>query len=222
MSIRSSNSGRKHVHTSFDSQPQVDGLRRRFRVKTLAELSQQAIDRANKLTQGDYGLAATLLGVSRTTVYRYFSMSGQTKKRAQRRRRGQSKSMKERQARRIKREFGIKTLHELERNEVDRVLGLNGDNIALTARLLGITKTTLYRKTKPMRKPKKRQPRIAWAERKRAIPSLRRKLGIKNIREMRHDMIARVLKLTNGDVSLTAALLGMGKTTIYRVLRTSK
>ncbi len=50
---------------------------------------------------------------------------------------------------------------------------------------------------------------------------LTRKLGLKKLRQMQRDEITRVLKITQGDVSLTAALLDIGKRTVYRVLKIS-
>lgn len=50
-----------------------------------------------------------------------------------------------------------------------------------------------------------------WAERGRIIPTVKRKLRSTNVRGPQRDVIARVLKSTNGDGLLTAALLEIGK-----------
>ena len=45
----------------------------------------------------------------------------------------------------LRKQLGIKTLDEVKRHEITRVLGLaNGDKV-LTAALLGISKNTVYR-----------------------------------------------------------------------------
>jgi len=60
---------------------------------------------------------------------------------------------------------------------------------------------------------KRRSDRIQ-AERK--LVWLRNKLGIKTLDEIKQNEITRVLVLAKGDKVLTAALLGIGKTTVYR------
>ena len=60
---------------------------------------------------------------------------------------------------------------------------------------------------------KRRSDRIQ-AERK--LVWLRNKLGIKTLDEIKQHEIARVIVLAKGDKVLTAALLGIGKTTVYR------
>jgi hypothetical protein len=52
----------------------------------------------------------------------------------------------------------------------------------------------------------------------RLLIKLRKDLGIKTIDEVKRDEITRVHILTKGDKKLTAALLGIGKTTVYRML----
>ena len=47
---------------------------------------------------------------------------------------------------------------------------------------------------------------------------LRKDLGIMTLDEVKRSEIKRVLVLTKGDKVLTAALLGIGKTTVYRRL----
>lgn len=50
------------------------------------------------------------------------------------------------------------------------------------------------------------------------LSNLRKELGIKTIEEVKRGEITRVLVLTKGDKQLTASLLGIGKTTVYRCL----
>jgi len=52
----------------------------------------------------------------------------------------------------------------------------------------------------------------------RKLIRLRKELGIKPLDEVKRNEIARVLILAKGDKILTAALLGIGKTTVYRSL----
>jgi transcriptional regulator of acetoin/glycerol metabolism len=52
----------------------------------------------------------------------------------------------------------------------------------------------------------------------RMVIKLRKELGIKTIDEVKRAEISRALVLTKGDKQLTAALLGIGKTTVYRSL----
>ena len=53
----------------------------------------------------------------------------------------------------------------------------------------------------------------------RLLRKLRKELGIKTIEEVKQNEITRVLVLVKGDKQLTAALLGIGKTTVYRSLQ---
>ena len=48
---------------------------------------------------------------------------------------------------------------------------------------------------------------------------LRKALGIKTIEEVKRTEITRVCVLAKGDKVLTAALLGIGKNTVYRTLK---
>jgi transcriptional regulator of acetoin/glycerol metabolism len=50
------------------------------------------------------------------------------------------------------------------------------------------------------------------------LVQLRKALGIKALDEVKRDEITRVLVLAKGDKVLTAALLGLGKSTVYRLL----
>ena len=52
----------------------------------------------------------------------------------------------------------------------------------------------------------------------RQLIRLRKELGIKTLAEVKRNEITRVLVLAKGDKVLTAALLGIGKTTVYRYL----
>jgi hypothetical protein len=52
----------------------------------------------------------------------------------------------------------------------------------------------------------------------RQLVQLRRDLGIKTLDEVKRREITRVLVLAKGDKLLTAALLGVGKSTVYRLL----
>src|SRR5437763_14332244 len=47
---------------------------------------------------------------------------------------------------------------------------------------------------------------------------LRKKLGIKTLREVKNNALQKALAATKGDKALAAALLGIGKTTLYRSL----
>ena len=61
--------------------------------------------------------------------------------------------------------------------------------------------------------------RIPQRERsERQLVKLRKKLGIKTLDEVKRNEITRVLALAKGDRILTAALLGIGKNTVYRYL----
>jgi transcriptional regulator of acetoin/glycerol metabolism len=48
---------------------------------------------------------------------------------------------------------------------------------------------------------------------------LRKDLGIKTLKEVKRDEIARAIVLANGDNVLAALLLGIGKTSLYRALK---
>jgi transcriptional regulator of acetoin/glycerol metabolism len=53
----------------------------------------------------------------------------------------------------------------------------------------------------------------------RQLVKLRKALGIKTIEEVKRTEITRVCVLAKGDRVLTAALLGIGKNTVYRTLK---
>src|SRR5438067_1587762 len=100
---------------------------------------------------GNYGLATGSLAVGRTTAYGCLRMNRYQKRRVRLRVRGATESGRMWQRREGRRKFGIKTLAELQRMQINRVLKLTRGNVALTAQLLGIGKTTIYRKTRPKR-----------------------------------------------------------------------
>jgi transcriptional regulator of acetoin/glycerol metabolism len=49
------------------------GLRKKLGVKTLLEVKQNALEKALVATKGDKALAAALLGIGKTTLYRRLS-----------------------------------------------------------------------------------------------------------------------------------------------------
>lgn len=53
----------------------------------------------------------------------------------------------------------------------------------------------------------------------RQLVKLRKALGIKTIEEVKRTEITRVCVLAKGDKVLAAALLGIGKNTVYRTLK---
>jgi len=123
---------------------------------------------------------------------------------------------------RIRRKCGIQTVDELKRAAMNRVSKVaNGDQL-LAAKLLGISKTTWYRWQRAfgMRSPRVRAS-FGEVGRVRAAPQLRGKSGIRTLRELRGDEIARVLQLTNGNAYLTAELLAVATGTVYRHIRGS-
>jgi transcriptional regulator of acetoin/glycerol metabolism len=69
----------------------------------------------------------------------------------------------------------------------------------------------------------KSRPRQMRSKRKSDDPSryliqLRKKLGVQTLTETKRKEVKRALTMTGGDKVLAAALLGIGKTTIYRTL----
>jgi transcriptional regulator of acetoin/glycerol metabolism len=53
----------------------------------------------------------------------------------------------------------------------------------------------------------------------RYLEQLRRKLGVRTLYETKLKEVKKALSVTQGDKVLAAALLGIGKTTIYRTLQ---
>jgi hypothetical protein len=97
---------------------------------------------------------------------------------------------------RLRRKFHIRSLDELKRDAVKRVLKVTGGRSRLAAKLLCVGVTSIYRwqqefgipslYTGPYR-------RFGRVQRVRTAPQLRRKTGIKTLREQREDQVARVL-----------------------------
>ena len=52
----------------------------------------------------------------------------------------------------------------------------------------------------------------------RYLKQLRKKLGIQTLSETKREQIRRALSIAGGDKVLAAALLGIGRTTLYRTL----
>ena len=73
-----------------------------------------------------------------------------------------------------------------------------------------------------MPKSKKSKKKVAASPRysKDTLAKLRKKYKIKKWREMQNLAIDKAMRATKGDKLLVAALLGVGKTTIYRRLNT--
>ena len=63
-----------------------------------------------------------------------------------------------------------------------------------------------------VKKRKKNQP-------ERYLDQLRRKLGVRPLVETKLKEVKRAVSVAQGDKVLAAALLGIGKTTIYRTLQ---
>ncbi|HLJ25883.1 MAG TPA: hypothetical protein VKY85_04175 [Candidatus Angelobacter sp.] len=54
------------------------------------------------------------------------------------------------------------------------------------------------------------------------LAKLRKKLGVRPLLETKRREVTRALTVARGDKILAAALLGIGKTTIYRTLENSR
>jgi transcriptional regulator with PAS, ATPase and Fis domain len=120
----------------------------------------------------------------------------------------------------LRHKYGVKDLHQLFRETIDRVLRLTNGDKTLTAELLGIGKTTIYCMTRPPRyRTIPRPPSRSRVDVAREVKRLRREFGFKTQRELLRDEIRRVLKLTGGNRELSAELLEMGRTTLWRHLR---
>jgi transcriptional regulator of acetoin/glycerol metabolism len=65
-------------------------------------------------------------------------------------------------------------------------------------------------------RPSKRKKNSARPE--KFLLGLRKKLGIKTLQEVKQNALQKALAATKGDKALAAALLGIGKTTLYRSL----
>jgi transcriptional regulator of acetoin/glycerol metabolism len=70
-----------------------------------------------------------------------------------------------------------------------------------------------------MAKPTRQSKRKRNAARpERFLLGLRKKLGVKTLLEVKQNALQKALAATKGDKALAAALLGIGKTTLYRSL----
>ena len=119
----------------------------------------------------------------------------------------------------LRHQYGVKDLRQMFRETVDRVLRLTNGNKALTAELLGIGKTSVYSMTRPPGyRTISRPPKRAHVDVAREVKRLRREFGFKTQRELLRDEIHRVLTLTGGNRDLSAELLEIGRTTLYRHL----
>lgn len=70
------------------------------------------------------------------------------------------------------------------------------------------------RKTKKSRTKRQATPKYS----KDGLAKLRKKYGVMKWRDMQQQAIDKAMRATKGDKLLAAALLGVGKTTIYRRL----
>src|SRR5260370_10373898 len=112
----------------------------------------------------------------------------------------------------LRRKLHIKTLDEVHAEIIQRTLRLTRDDKALSADLVGMARTPFYRFLRRGCKPeKKRTPKPQMS-----ITQLRRKLGLKTTADGEREAIQKALRCTRGDMALSAKLLGIGKTTIYR------
>jgi hypothetical protein len=123
----------------------------------------------------------------------------------------------------LRRKYGIKRLRQLYRETVSRVLKLTDGDRILTAGLLSIGKTSVYRLARtPGRPTVVRRPSRSKAEIAHAVQQFRGQFGFKTERELLDDEISRVLKLTGGNRQLTAQLLGIGMRATYRHVPVSR
>ncbi len=65
-------------------------------------------------------------------------------------------------------------------------------------------------------RPAKRNKSAARPE--KLLVGLRKKLGVKTLQEVKQNALDKALAAAKGDKALAAALLGIGKTTLYRSL----
>jgi transcriptional regulator of acetoin/glycerol metabolism len=74
-----------------------------------------------------------------------------------------------------------------------------------------------------MKTQKKRMKKSTTTERPETyLAKLRKKLGVRPLVETKRREVAKALSLAQGDKVLAAALLGIGKTTIYRTLENGR
>jgi transcriptional regulator of acetoin/glycerol metabolism len=67
------------------------------------------------------------------------------------------------------------------------------------------------------RRQRKRSKKVI-AEEQAHLDRLRKKLGLRTLLELRNIEVRKAVAATKGDKQLAAALLGIGKTTLYRFL----
>ncbi|HLJ26598.1 MAG TPA: hypothetical protein VKY85_07795 [Candidatus Angelobacter sp.] len=60
----------KTTNKKQSTRSQLEELRKRFKIRPLIETKRREVERALVLTKGDKVLAAALLGIGKTTVYR--------------------------------------------------------------------------------------------------------------------------------------------------------
>ena len=126
---------------------------------------------------------------------------------------------RERTIAQLRHKYGVKDLQQLFRETIDRVLTLTNGDKTLTAELLGIGKTSVYRMTRPPGyRTISRPPSRSRLEVAREVKRLRREFGFKTQRQLLRDEIHRLLTLTGGNRELSAELLEIGRTTLYRHL----
>ncbi|HEV2988329.1 MAG TPA: helix-turn-helix domain-containing protein [Candidatus Angelobacter sp.] len=68
------------------------------------------------------------------------------------------------------------------------------------------------------KRPHRSKQKKSSARPEKFLGGLRKKLGIKTIKEVKQNALQKALTATKGDKALAAALLGIGKTTLYRSL----
>lgn len=109
----------------------------------------------------------------------------------------------------------IRPLEELQKKEIKRALRVVDGNIPLAAKLLGVGKTSIYRKLSAygLKKPARHVGRILSRE--------QLKLARKRIKPWRRTEMAAITRAVTeaGDKTVAALLLGIGHTTVYRKLK---
>src|SRR5579859_1939413 len=95
---------------------------------------------------------------------------------------------------------------KLESQAIMNALVQTGGDTTLTARLLGIGRTTVYRRVE----------QYQLGEHLRPAPQLPEPQAVVLLTELESQAIANALAHTGGNAALTARLLGIGRTTVYR------
>jgi len=87
-------------------------------------------------------------------------------------------------------------------------------NLDLSARQISTWESVrdMAKQTRRSRKKKNKARPVSF------LLGLRKKLGIKTLLEVKRQALHKALAATKGDKALAAALLGIGKTTLYRSL----